>query len=111
MMASAPCPTMDLLIEIGPPADLSVEMLENLSQPPVVGTLNENGTPSSVSACLPMRQFSQSAGVGEGLGCGVAEGEGAFSAVFLSAPVAACRAAGGTASCSPLSASRVPTSP
>src|SRR5215218_6784335 len=52
MMASAPCgPMLDLLTEIGPPADLSVEMLENLSQPAVIGTLNENVTPSSVTAC------------------------------------------------------------
>ena len=52
MMASAPYgPTADLLIEIGPPADLSAEMLENLSQP-TVGTQKANGTPSSVTACL-----------------------------------------------------------
>src|SRR5215203_5831018 len=58
MIASAPCgPTMDLLIEIGPPADLSVEMLENLSQP-TVGTLKENRTPPSVTACLTTRESS-----------------------------------------------------
>src|SRR6266542_605501 len=44
MMASAPCgPTMDLLIETPP----------NLAQS-LVGTLNDNGTPPTVSACLPM---------------------------------------------------------
>src|SRR5829696_7050540 len=58
MIASAPCgPTMDLLTEIGPPADLSVEMLENLSQP-TVGTLKENRTPCSVTACLATRGSS-----------------------------------------------------
>jgi hypothetical protein len=45
---------MDLFSEIGPPADLSVEMLLNLSQPPGlrVGTLNENRTPFSVTVSL-----------------------------------------------------------
>jgi hypothetical protein len=81
-MASAP---MDLLIEIGPPADLSLEMLRNLSQPTVVGTLNENVTPSSVTACLATGESSVGptpAGVSGGLGRGVT----------------ACRAAGGAAS-------------
>jgi hypothetical protein len=58
--------------------DLLIEMLPNRSQPSVV-TLNENGTPSTVSKFLPMRADPMGptpAGVGEGLGRGVAEGEG-----------------------------------
>ncbi|HLA93243.1 MAG TPA: hypothetical protein VJO36_06905 [Actinomycetota bacterium] len=59
--------------------DLLIEMLPNRSQPSVL-TLNENGTPPTVSAHLPMKGQSRSgptpAGVVEGLGCGVAEGEG-----------------------------------
>lgn len=51
MIPSAPCdPTTDLLSEIGPPADLPVEMLLCLSQPR--GTLNENRTPFSVTVSL-----------------------------------------------------------
>jgi hypothetical protein len=52
---------MLLLIEIGPPADLSVKRLRNLSQPlqPIVfGTLKENVTPSSVTVILRPRGAS-----------------------------------------------------
>ena len=48
IMASASC---------GPAVDLLIEMLPNLSQP-TDGTRNENATPSTVSACLPVRRAS-----------------------------------------------------
>jgi hypothetical protein len=57
---------MDLLSEIGPPGDLPVGMLRNLSQP-VVGTLNENRTPFSITA--------KRLAVGEEPGCALAKAE------------------------------------
>src|SRR5215208_4214715 len=130
MMASAPCATtMVLFSEIGPPADLSVELLLNLSQPPGLraGSLNENRTPFSVTVSLDSHSNDATGAhaaatreseatpaltaVGEEPGCAVAEADAedqsrvmattaTITAVAAIATLAALFMLGTSASCS-----------